>query len=66
MAEIRQKRAENDIETLCSTQSALMDRIDSFTETLEETRDIALDNQSRLNRIELRMEMVDTRLVQLE
>ena len=52
VAEIRQKRVENDIETLRSTQSALMDRIDSFSETLEETRDIALANQSRLDRVE--------------
>jgi len=62
IAEIRQKRVENDIETLRNTQSALMDRIDSFAETLEEVRDIALDNQARLNRIERRLDAVDTRL----
>lgn len=66
IAEIPQKRAENDIETLRSTQSALMDRIDSFAETLEEVRDIALDNQARLNRIERRLDAVDSRLDQLE
>ena len=52
VAEIRQKRVENDIETLRSTQSAPMDRIDSFAETLKETRDIALGNQSRLDQVE--------------
>ena len=62
VAEIRQKRVENDIETLRSTQSGLMDRIDSFAETLNETRDIALDNQSRLIRIERRMDGFDTRM----
>ncbi len=62
VAEIRQKRVENDIETLRSTQSGLMDRIDSFSETLNETRDIALDNQSRLIRIEGRMDAFDTRM----
>lgn len=41
IAEIRFKRTEQDIETLRSTQTALMDRIDSFAEMLEETRDIA-------------------------
>ncbi len=62
VAEIRQKRVENDIETLRNTQSGLMDRIDSFAETLNETRDIALDNQSRLIRIERRMDGFDTRM----
>ena len=52
VVEIRQKRVENDIETLRNTQSALMDRIDSFADTLNETRDIALANQSRLDRVE--------------
>ncbi len=62
IAEIRQKRVENDIETLRGTQSALMDSIDSFAETLEEVRDIALDNQARLNRIERRMDGFDSRM----
>ena len=62
VVEIRQKRVENDIETLRSTQSGLMDRIDSFAETIEETRDIALDNQSRLIRIERRMDGFDSRM----
>ena len=62
VAELRQKRVENDIETLRSTQSGLMDRFESFAETLNETRDIALDNQSRLIRIEGRMDAFDSRM----
>ncbi len=47
IAEIRLRRVERDIETLRSTQSALMDRIDSFAEMLEETPDIAAENRSQ-------------------
>ncbi len=66
IAEIRLKRAEQDIETLRSTQTALMDRIDSFAETLEETRDIARENRSRLDRIGARLDKVEARLDRLE
>ncbi len=59
IAEIRLKRTEQDIETLRSTQSALMDRIGSLSETLEEARDIALDNRSRLDKIELRLDRLE-------
>ena len=59
IAEIRLKRTEQDIETLRSTQSALMDRIGSLSEILEEARDIALDNRSRLDKIELRLDRLE-------
>ena len=52
IAEIHQKGVENDFGTLRIKRSALMDGIDSISETLEETRDIALANQSRLDRVE--------------
>lgn len=51
-AEIRLKRAEQDIETLRSTQSAILERVDSFEEMLTESRDITRDNQRRLERLE--------------
>ena len=43
-----------------------MDRIDSFAETLEEVRDIARDNGSRLDKIEARLDKVEFRLDRLE
>lgn len=52
LAEIRLNRTEQDIETLRSTQSALMERIASFAGTLEEGLDLARDNQKRLDRLE--------------
>ncbi len=52
IAEIHQKGVENDFGTLRIKRSALMDGIDSISETLEETRAIALANQSRLDRVE--------------
>ncbi len=66
IAEIRLKRAENDIDTLRSTPSALMDRIDSFSETLGEARDIALENQTRLDRIDGRLDRLERRMDRLE
>lgn len=59
LAELRMKRAEQDIETLRTAQSALIDQFDSFGKTLTETRDIARDNRSRLERVEERLELLE-------
>lgn len=59
IAEIRLRRAEQDIETLRSTQSAMLQRIDSFSDTLTETRDIAAENRKRLERVEDRLTLLE-------
>lgn len=59
LAEIRLNRTEQDIETLRSTQSALMAQIGSFAGTLEEALDIARDNQKRLDRVEQRLDRLE-------
>lgn len=66
LAEIRLNRTEQDIETLRSTQSALMERIASFAGTLEEGLDIVRDNQKRLDGIDTRLDGIDTRLDSIE
>ncbi len=63
---MRIKRAEQDIENLRATQTALMDRVDSFSDTLEETRDIAAENRTRLDRVEVRLDRVEARLDRVE
>lgn len=50
--ETRLNRAENDIETLRTTQTNILDHLDSYSKTLNETRDIAAENRERLGRLE--------------
>lgn len=59
LADVRINRAEQDIETLRSTQSALMDRFDSFADTLDEVLKIARDNRSRLDGIDARLNQLE-------
>lgn len=59
MADVRLKRAEQDIETLRTTQNALLNRYDGIYRTLVETRDIAAENRERLERVEERLEMIE-------
>lgn len=59
ITEVRIKRAEHDIETLRTTQSALLDRYDGVYRILKETRDIAAENRSRLERVEDRLKLVE-------
>ncbi len=66
LAELRIKRAEKDIETLRSTQSALMDRVDSFSDTLDEVLEIARGNRTRLDGIDSRLDGIDSRLDSIE
>ena len=57
--DVRIKRVEQDIETLRTTQSALLDRYDVIYRTLVETREIAAENRSRLERVESRLKLVE-------
>jgi len=57
--DVRIKRAEQDIETLRTTQSALLDRYDVIYRTLVETREIAAENRSQLERVESRLKLVE-------
>ncbi len=66
MADVRLKRAEQDIETLRSTQNAMLDRFDEIYRTLKETRDIAAENRERLDKVEKRLERVEDRLKLVE
>lgn len=63
MAEIttatRVKRAEQDIETLRTTQSAMLNHFDRLHKTMKETRDIADENRSRLERVETRLQLIE-------
>ncbi len=59
LTEVRIKRAEQDIETLRTTQSALLDHDDRIYRTLVETRNIALENRTRLERVEDRLKLVE-------
>ncbi|MCY3832060.1 MAG: hypothetical protein OXG85_03515 [Chloroflexi bacterium] len=62
----RLNRVENDIETLRTTQANILDHLDSYSKTLNETRDIADENRQRLDRIENRLKLMDDRLKQME
>ena len=64
--DVRIRRAEQDIETLRTTQNRILDRIDSFAGTLEATREIAAENRSRLERVESRLERVESRLERVD
>lgn len=57
--EVRVRRAEQDIETLRRTQSAMLDRYDTIYKTLVETRDIAAENRERLERVEGRLKLLE-------
>ncbi len=59
-------RAENDIETLRTTQANILDHLDSYSRTLNETRDIADENRQRLDRIEKRLDSIEERQKQME
>lgn len=63
---VRLRRVEQDIETLRTTQNAVLDRFDSINRTLQETRDLAAENRERLERVEGRLERVEGRLELLE
>ncbi len=52
LAELRMKRAQQDIETLRTAQSALIDKFAGYADTLDEVLEIARDNRSRLNQLE--------------
>ena len=64
--DVRVRRAEQDIETLRTTQNRILERIDSFAGTLEATREIASENRSRLERVESRLERVESRLERVD
>ena len=57
--EVRVRRSEQDIETLRTTQSALINRFDEIYRTLKQTRDIAAENRERLERIEDRQKLLE-------
>ena len=64
--ETRLNRVENDIETLRTTQAKILLHLDSYSKTLNETRDIAAENRQRLDRIENRLKLMDDRQKQME
>ncbi len=45
--ETRLNRAENDIETLRTTQTNILDHLDGYSKTLNETRDITASQRPR-------------------
>lgn len=55
----RLNRVENDIETLRTTQANILDHLDSYSRTLNETRDIADENRQRLYSIEDRQKQME-------
>lgn len=57
----RINRAENDIETLRTTQTNILNHLDGYSKTLNETRDIAAENRERLGSIEDRQKQMDDR-----
>ncbi len=66
LTELRMKRAQQDIETLRTAQSALIDQFAGYADTLDEVLEIARDNRSRLDRVETRLDAIEARLNQLE
>ena len=62
----RLNRAENDIETLRTTQANILDHLDSYSKTLNETRDIVDENRQRLDSIENRQKQMEDRQKQME
>ena len=59
--ETRLNRAESDIETLRTTQTNILNHLDGYSKTLNETRDIAAENRERLGSIEDRQKRMDDR-----
>ncbi len=59
LAELRMKRAEQDIETLRTTQRALVDRFAGIAHTLDEVREIVSYNRARLDVVEARLDQLD-------
>ncbi len=59
LAELRMKRAEQEIETLRTTQRALVDRFAGIAHTLDEVREIVSDNRARLDVVEARLDQLD-------
>ena len=55
----RLNRVENDIETLRTTQANILDHLDSYSRTLNETRDIVDENRQRLDSIENRQKQME-------
>ena len=64
--ETRLNRAENDIETLRTTQTNILDHLDGYSKTLNETRDIAAENRERLGSIEDRQKRMEDRQKDME
>ncbi len=64
--ETRQIRVENDIETLRKTQSNILDHLDGYSKTLNETRDIVDENRQRLDSIENRQKQMENRQKRME
>ncbi len=64
--ETRLNRAENDIETLRTTQSNILGHLDSYSKTLNETRDIADENRQKLVSIENRQIQMENRQMQMD
>ena len=64
--ETRLNRVENDIETLRTTQANILDHLDSYSKTLNETRNIADENRQRLDSIENRQKQMEDRQKQME
>ena len=62
----RLNRAENDIETLRTTQANILDHLDSYSKTLNETRDIVDENRQRLDSIENRQKQMEDRQKRME
>ncbi|MDE2775763.1 MAG: hypothetical protein OXI77_07475 [Chloroflexota bacterium] len=64
--ETRQNRVESDIETLRTTQANILDHLDSYLKTLNETRDIAAENRDRLDSIGNRQKQMEDRQKRME
>lgn len=64
--ETRLNRAENDIETLRTTQTNILNHLDSYSKTVNETRDIAAENRERLGSIEDRLKRMEERQQEMD
>ncbi len=62
----RLNRVESDIETLRTTQANILDHLDSYSKTLNETRNIADENRQRLDSIENRQKQMEDRQKRME
>ena len=66
VTEVKLERIENDVETMRATDRALMDTFYRFELTQSETRDIAAENRTQLERVEGRLVRVEGRLGRVE